>query len=193
MKSSKLHIKALNNLKTFFVFGLVVLFACNKDNHIDSILMRYTSRSNGEQKIYNYKLETITNDKISTFNYSDKENEIKYSLIFDSDNNSISIIENDIKSATIFLGTKNINFNDRDINVKCYLVDNPDILGERQTIFFNKEYGLIISDFTSGFNEYIKTTEKSVIEKILALIKNDTDFMNLDKEFINKNLPNGID
>lgn len=190
MKTSKLEIKPLNILKTIFVFGLVILFACNQDNHIENILMRYTSKSNGEQKIYNYRLETIKNDDISTFNYTDKENEIKYSLIFDSEKNSISIIENDIKSSTIFLGTKNINLNDRDFNVKCYLVNNQDILGERQTIFFNKEYGLIISDFTSGFNEFFKTTDKSdSIEKVLVLIKTDTDFMNLDKEFINKNLP----
>ena len=191
MKSGNSHIKLFNNLKTIFVFGLIVLFACNQDNHTESILMRYTSKNNGEQKIYNYRLETIVYDKILTYNYSDKQDGIKYSLIFDNENNSISIVENDIKSTTILLGTKHINFNDRDINVSCYRVDNPDHLGEKQTIYFNKEYGLIISDFSSGLNEYIKTKEKSAnIEKVLEMIKNDSDFMNLDIEYILKNLPN---
>ena len=194
MKSSKSRIRPLDKLKTIFIFGLVVLFACNQDNHTESVLMRYTSKSNGRQKIYNYRLETITLNEISTFNYTDIENEINYSLIFDSGKNSISIIENDIESSTIFLGTKNININERDINVKCYLFNNQDILGERQTIFFNKDYGLIFSDFTSGSNDYIRTTEKSDdVEKFLELIKNDTVLMNLDKKFIHQNLPNEIE
>lgn len=193
MKLSRLHIKISVTSLTFILYGLICLGVNKRDTESYKLSLLYSSKSNDLKSQIDYNLFIDNMDNVSRYIYSDKQKEIEFSLIFDHKSDSISIIEGGIKSNTILLGSRKIRISEKEFNVRSYLVDNPDIYGESQTLYFTENYGLLISNFTSGKYELIKIKNNTnPFEKIIQTIKLDSVFMNLDQEFFYKNLPHEI-
>lgn len=193
MEIKRLNIKNIVITLTFISIGLTCLGLNKRDTESHKISLLYSSESNDIKNKIDYKLLIKNDDNISTYIYSSKKKDIQFSLVFDHKTYSLSIIEDGIKSKTISLGNKKTKLGANEFCVRYYLVDNSDIEGETQTIFFTEKYGLLISEFTSGRYELIKNIDRGNIhEKIIENVKTDSLFMSLDKDYFYNNLPNEV-
>lgn len=178
---------------TFISLGFTCLGLNKRDTESRKITLLYSSKSNDIQNQIDYKLLIKNDSNVTTYIYSNKNKDLQFSLVFDRQTDSLSIIEGGLKSKTIPLGIKKTELDANEFRVRYYLVDNPDIEGETQTVLFTEKYGLLISEFTSGTYELFKNYDReNIYEKIIEEVKADSLFMSLVKEYFYNRLPNEI-
>ena len=103
---------------------------------------------------------------------------------------SLFYLGHGIKSKTILLGSKRFDTKNGERKISCYLVDNAGEDAENLTIFFSKEFGIIINKYISAFSDLAKIENDSIeIQKLVRLVKNDSTFINLDKQYFDRHSP----
>ncbi|MGV8136772.1 MAG: hypothetical protein AB2L20_16290 [Mangrovibacterium sp.] len=173
--------------KVIFTFVcMIVLASCSEHEHYCT----FSYLSNFSHDTITYKLTIKPESNWRNYTYSNEEKELRYSIIRNELTDSLFYLENGIKSKTIFLGSKSFDSGNNEEIIRCYLVDNSDLLGENLTIFFSKELGIVINKYTSAMSDLIKIDSDSIeIQKLVRLVKNDSTFINLDKDYFDRHSP----
>jgi len=182
--------KIINTLR-LTIISVNIILATSCSNRESDCTFSYSS--NFSHDTITYHLTTKTEKESLIYKYSNKESELAYSIHYNKLTEAISIFENGLESKTILLGSKLIDSKNGEKKISCYIVDNPDLLGENHIIFFTKNIGIVINKYSSAISDLIKIDRDSVeIQKLTSLLKSDTAFFNLDIEFFNRNLPDTI-
>lgn len=188
MKTSSLYIKVSVILLAFILYGLICLGVNKRDTESYKISLLYSSKSNDLKGRIGYNLFIDTMENVSTYIYSYKK-EVELSLIFDHVSGSISTIEGWKRSNPILLASREIRIQEKEFNVRSYLVDSPNMYGEYQILYFTENYGLLMLNATSERYELIKINNNTnLAKKIIQTIKLDSVFMNPNQELFYKNL-----
>lgn len=165
---------------------MIVLASCSKHEHYCT----FSYLSNFSHDTITYKLTIKSESNWTNYTYSKEEKELKYSIIFDQLTDSLFYLENGIKSKTILLGSKSFDTKNGKKNISCYLIDDTEPLGENLAIFFSKEFGIVLNKYTSALSNLIKIDNDSIeIQKLVRLAKNDSTFINLDREYFDRHSP----
>ena len=173
--------------KLIFTFAcMIVLASCSEHEHYCT----FSYLSNFSHDTITYKLTIKPESNRRYYTYSNEEKELRYSIMRNELTDSLFYLENGIKSKTIFLGSKSFDTENKKENIRCYLIDNSDLLGENLTIFFSKKFGIVINKYTSAMSDLIKIDSDSIeIQKLVRLVKEDSTFINLDKEYFDRHSP----
>lgn len=183
-------VKIINTLRLTFI-SVNIILATSCSNRESDCTFSYSSNFTHATTTYNLTIKTEKESLI--YKYSNKESELAYSIKYNKLTEAISIFENGLESKTILLGSKRFVSKKGEKKISCYLVNNPDLLGENHVIFFTKNIGIVVNKYSSATSDLIKIDRDSVqIQKLTSLLKSDSVFFNLDTEFFNRNLPDTI-
>ena len=178
--------KRILNIGTIIstIVCIIVLTSCSE--HEYSCTFSYVS--NFTHDTTRYKLTVKSDSDTRTYTYSDEE--VIYSIMYYELTDSLFYLVHGIKSKTILLGSKRFDTKNGERNISCYLVDNAGEDAENLTVFFSKEFGIVINKYISAFSDLAKIENDSIeIQKLVRLVKNDSTFINLDKEYFDRHSP----
>ena len=177
--------RILNIGKLTLAFACIIAFAsCSETEHNCT----FSYLSNFSHDTTTYKLTINSESNWRNYTYSDEE--VIYSIMYNVLTDSLFYLDHGIKSKTIPLGSKRFDTKNGERNISCYLVDNSELDGENLTIFFSKEFGIVINKYTSALSDLIKIDNDSIeIKELVSWVKTDSTFINLDKKYFDRHSP----